>query len=100
MEDFFNTIIKSTDSYVNKAKEGLSGYAKDASEYTNDKIADVILTAESRKIAINKALRAKGSQCRVGSILIGSGIPPKVSFAITSSSQEKEETELLVKSIE
>ncbi|MCP5243950.1 MAG: hypothetical protein H6940_11070 [Burkholderiales bacterium] len=70
-------------SILDKAKELTSRVADKTVEFSSDEvIASTIIKAVEKQEKVNAILKARGSNYRIGSLNLGMGIPPSVTFGI------------------
>ena len=61
-------------------------------ELLNDeKFADVVVIASEKQKSVNEVLKKRGSDCRLGAIEIGMGIPPLVTFKVLTKEDDGSE---------
>ncbi|SEN18044.1 hypothetical protein [Nitrosomonas marina] len=70
-------------SILDKAKELSNRMADKTVEFSSDEvIASTIIKAVEKQEKVNAILKARGSNYRIGSLNLGMGIPPSVTFGI------------------
>ncbi|MCB1935752.1 MAG: hypothetical protein KDF59_07405 [Nitrosomonas sp.] len=70
-------------SILDKAKELTNKVADKTVEFSSDEvIASTIIKAVEKQEKVNAILKARGSNYRIGSLNLGIGIPPSVTFGI------------------
>ena len=89
-------------SILDKAKELTSKVADKTVEFSSDEvIASTIIKAVGKQEKVNAILKARGSNYRIGSLNLGIGIPPSVTFGIwrltETGTEESEETTPAIK---
>lgn len=68
---------------LDKAKELTNKVADKTVEFSSDEvIASTIIKAVEKQEKVNAILKARGSNYRIGSLNLGMGIPPSVTFGI------------------
>ena len=78
-------------SIFDKAKDSVKETAqkvKDKSTdlVSDDQLADLIIAATKKQDNVNEALKAKGSDYRIGGVDVEMGIPPSIVFGISKVS--------------
>ncbi|MDR4518717.1 MAG: hypothetical protein MRK00_15215 [Nitrosomonas sp.] len=82
-------------SILDKAKELTNKVADKTVEFSSDEvIASTIIKAVEKQEKVNAILKARGSNYRIGSLNLGMGIPPSVTFGIWRI-QESGESDVL-----
>lgn len=89
-------------SILDKAKELTNKVADKTVEFSSDEvIASTIIKAVEKQEKVNAILKARGSNYRIGSLNLGMGIPPSVTFGIWRLTEaevdEHSETATLIK---
>ncbi|SEQ93972.1 hypothetical protein SAMN05421690_10042 [Nitrosomonas sp. Nm51] len=89
-------------SILDKAKELSNRVADKTVEFSSDEvIASTIIKAVEKQEKVNAILKARGSNYRIGSLNLGMGIPPSVTFGIwrlsDTGAEESSKVETMVK---
>ena len=78
-------------SIFDKAKESVKETAKKVKDVStdlvsDDQLANIIIAATAKQDKVNEALKAKGSDYRIGGVDVEMGIPPGIVFGISKVS--------------